>query len=153
MHHWRTGRDCNPCISHWSRCWPKNVCIFLANTSLVRNFAEHNRRKIYKGDLLEYTGDSPGTGACNLAPPSNGVIINSQIFDAAPTASHSDHSSLCGHNITASGTGTDGQTGADVQGGTLTLTIFDRRKCTGLRQPFDRKWKFDQCYRHRLQAR
>ena len=92
---------------------------------------------MYKGNLLEYTGDSPGTGACNLTPPSNGVIISSQIFDAAPTASHSNYSSLCGHNITASGTGTDGQTGNDVQGGTLTLTIFDRSKCTGLRQPYD----------------
>ena len=151
MDHWRNGRDCNPCTSYWSHCWPKTVCIFLVHTIPVQNLAKPNHRKIYKGNALTYS--NLATGACGFVPPWNGVIISSQIFDSAPTASHSNYSSLCGHNVTVSGTGSDGVTGADVQGSTLTLSIFDRSKCTGLRQPYDRKWKFDQQDRHRLRAR
>lgn len=65
-------------------------------------------------------------------------MISAHFFDASATRPNSTYTSLCGHKIWASGTGSHGP-GTSVKGANLTLIVSDRCKYIGLRQPHDSK--------------
>ncbi len=139
MHH-LGDHDCN--TSHWSRSWPNqaDVCIFLAHTIPVRNLAKHGHRKYYTGNLLRPfdADDEPlapelRVGACGHTLLYDDVIISQSIFDAHFTGFNQSANPLCGRKLRASGNGYS-----------VDLTVADRCKCTGLRQPCDRDWRIDQ---------
>ena len=124
MDHWRTGRDCNPCTSHWSHRWPKTVCIFLVDTIPVQTLAKHDYRKKYSGHLNEWVHQSDfGDYICGhdyLIDTTDVALAHYSFFNASSTGSNRSASLVCGHKLKAKGPSRS-----------LTLTIVDRCQCIG----------------------
>ena len=123
-----------------------------ANTSRSDLFST-SPNKTYIGDLFRYDDNRVDSICPGNSTLTYGVMISTGFFEALATRPNLNYTSLCGHKIWASGIESNGTGGTSTQEANLTLTVFDRCKFPGLRQPFDIKWRIDQEYRPRMLER
>ena len=137
MDHWRTGRDCNRCTSHWSCCWPKTVYIFRIHTIPVQNLAKHDFRKKHSGHLLawdpQFTFGNDVCGHDYSIDTTDVVLAHYSFFNALSTGSNQTASPVCGHRLKAKGPASS-----------LILTVVDRCEYMVPTQPSTRNWTIKQ---------